>query len=75
MARKKSRRARKPSGFTRCKYVGKRGSKRVANRLAGELRRDGYRAEVMPGQGGVRGGYDVYSCGRLAKKPARRRRR
>lgn len=79
MARKKTRKRatkRVSTKFTRCKYVGKRGSKKVADKLARELKRDGFRAIVSKGIGGaVAAGYDVFSCGRLAKARKRLRRR
>lgn len=65
---------RKPTGWQKCKYVGKRGSRTVANRLANELKRDCYRPLVqeprMPHEG-----YTVLSCGKLPACPKKRKRR
>lgn len=72
------RKAAKKSGggkFTRCKFVGRRGSKRVAARLVRELKSDGFRAISSKNPGGIATGYDVLSCGRLPAKPRARRRR
>jgi hypothetical protein len=80
MARKKprkkpTRKARSGGRTVRCKYVGKRASKRVANRLAKDLRCDGFRAVVSSSPRGVAGGYDVFSCGKMSGRAAKTARR
>jgi hypothetical protein len=60
-------RRRKRSGAartTRCKYVATRGTKRAAGKLAGELKRDGFRTLVTKAYGAARVGWGVFSCGR-----------
>lgn len=55
----------------RCKYTASFGKKAPANKLAGQLKRDGFRPLVSKTYGGGRVGYSVFSC----PKPARARRR
>lgn len=70
MARTKRRssRKRKPSGWQKCRYVGVRGSKTVANRLARELKADCYRPLVQAPRA-AHEGYTVLSCGKLPSCP------
>jgi hypothetical protein len=65
MAKRKTKRGRRRGGgLARCKYVATRSTKRAANQLAGELKRDGFRSEVSKTYGGARLAYGVFSCGR-----------
>lgn len=62
MNRRKSQRAKRvPAG---CIYAATRGLKRDADKLAGALKRDGFRTRVMRAYGGARLAYTVFSCGR-----------
>jgi hypothetical protein len=58
----------------RCKYVATRGTKRTANKLATELRRDGFRPLVSKTYGGARIAWTVFSCPPASKRRKRRRR-
>lgn len=64
MARKKTRKRTRRSKTTRCKYVATRGTKRSADKLASELKRDGFRTVVSKTYGGTRRAWGVFSCGR-----------
>lgn len=64
----KRRRKRRAGRTTRCRYVAMRGTKRAASRLAGELKRDGFRTLVSKAYGAARVGWGVFSCGRLKKR-------
>lgn len=62
MARRKPRRPKRtPAG---CAYVATRKLKRDATKLAGALRRDGFRTRVLKTYGGARVAHTVFSCGR-----------
>lgn len=43
-----------------CMYVATRGTKHAATKLAGDLKRDGYRTRVTK----AHGAYSIFSCGR-----------
>ena len=77
MARKRARKKptkRKPTGWQKCKYVAKRGSKVVANRLARQLKADCYRPLVQAPHS-PSDGYTILSCGKLPSCPPKRRKR
>lgn len=61
MSRRKNQRVKRaPTG---CVYAATRSLKRDADKLAGALKRDGFRTRVVRSYGGARLAYTVFSCG------------